>query len=501
MAGVVETKRHTAESGGLWPCGLASTFGSMDFRVDSVVDLAGQVRRGRLSAAVLVDHALGQIAAHNPTVNAFVAVDEARARSDAATVDAKVAAGIDPGPLAGIPIGVKDLEDAAGYVTTHGSMGFVGRPPAVSNSVLVERLAAAGCVVVGKTNTPELGWKADTDNPVFGPTLNPWNLEHTPGGSSGGSAAAIAAGMVPLATGSDGGGSLRIPSSCCGLSAMKPSLGRVPNGGPTPPDWHHLSTKGPMARRLSDVVAALDVVVGPDPTDLRSLPRPEASWLAALDDPKPPLKVAWSPTLGYADVDAEVLAICERAVGIMASLGTEVVEVDSVFDADPVDAWLQLAGAYNLRTHAPMRGTPLWEQVDPILAMVVDGAASTSALDLIEAEDLCHTLNLRLVELFHDVRLLITPTMAAAPPPRSLGGSGMINGVKDINWVKFTYPFNMTRSPAASVCAGLTASGLPVGLQLVGPQHADLVVLRSAAALEAALDFDSVAPYPVSSAG
>ena len=265
----------------------------MDFRSQSVVEWADQVRRGTVSATELCDHALDQIARHNPQINAFVAVDPERARAAAAVVDRNVAGGIDPGPLAGIPLGVKDLEDAAGFVTTHGSVAYADDPPARGDSVLVSRLVAAGCVVVGKTNTPELGWKADTDNPLFGPTRNPWNLEHTPGGSSGGSAAAIAAGMVPLATGSDGGGSLRIPSSCCGLSSVKPSLGRVPSGGPEAPDWHHLSTKGPMARRLSDVVAALDIVVGPDPSDLRSLPRPEASWIAALEDPRPPTRVAW----------------------------------------------------------------------------------------------------------------------------------------------------------------------------------------------------------------
>jgi aspartyl-tRNA(Asn)/glutamyl-tRNA(Gln) amidotransferase subunit A len=472
----------------------------MDFREVTVVGLADQVRAGTVSAREVVEHALDQISQHNAEVNAFVAVDAVRARAAADVVDRKVADGLDPGPLAGIPLAVKDLEDATGFVTTHGSVAFADRPPAVDDSPLVARLVAAGCVVMGKTNTPELGWKADTDNPLFGPTNNPWNLAHTPGGSSGGSAAAIAAGMVPLATGSDGGGSLRIPSSCCGLSAMKPSLGRIPSGGRLAPDWQHLSTKGPMARRLSDVVAALDVAVGPDPSDLRSLPRPEASWMAAIEDPRPPRKVAWSPTLGYAEVDAEVLAICERAVEVMASLGTEVVEIDSVFDKDPVDEWLTLSGVYNLRTHADIRGTPMWDQVDPVLAMVIDGAADTSALDLVRAEDTGHQLNLRLVELFHDVRLLITPTMAAVPPPRSLGGSGLINGTADVNWVKFTYPFNMTRSPAASVCAGLTASGLPVGLQLVGPQHGDLVVLRSAAALEAAIGFDALAPYPASSA-
>ncbi len=502
MAGAVEPgagdivpgRRHLA-NGTVVALILCRYGRAVDFLGESVVELARNVRDGRLTASSLVEHALERIATDNPVLNAFVAVDEERARRAAGAIDGKIAAGIDPGPLAGIPIGVKDLEDAAGFVTSHGSLAFAAGRPADSDSALVARLVAAGCVVVGKTNTPELGWKADTDNAVYGPTLNPWNLEHSPGGSSGGSAAAIAAGMVPLATGSDGGGSIRIPSSCCGLSGVKPSLGRVPSGGPEPPDWQHLSTKGPMARRLADIVAALDVVVGPDPSDLRSLPRPEASWMAALEDAKPPHKVVWSPTLGYAEVDAEVLGICERAVEVMASLGCEVVEVETVFDSDPVDHWLTLSGVYNLRTYAGVRGTELWERVDPGLAMVIDAATSISALDLVRAEDACHALNLRLVDLFHDARLLVTPTVAAAPPLRSQDGMGMINGVADYNWVKFTYPFNLTRSPAASITVGLTATGLPVGLQLVGPQHGDLVVLRSAAALEEAIGFDQVAHF------
>ncbi|HTT86118.1 MAG TPA: amidase family protein [Acidimicrobiales bacterium] len=467
----------------------------MDFRRVSLTSLAEDVRTGRTAARELVSHALERIDALNGRINAFVAVDADAALGAAAKVDGTVAAGRDPGPLAGIPIGVKDLEDAAGYVTSHGSSVFAGAAPAAVDSVLVARLKAAGCVVVGKTNTPELGWKGDTDNSVFGPTRNPWNLDHSPGGSSGGSAAAIASGMVPLATGSDGGGSIRIPSACCALSGMKPSLGRVPSGGAEPPDWHHLSTKGPMARRLGDVVTALDAVVGPDPSDLRSLPRPEASWPAALHDAQMPIRVAWSPTLGYAPLDDEVRRVCERGVSVLQSLGIEVVERDSVFDEDPVRDWLTLASAYNLRTLAPYRATEMWAHVDPLLAASMDWAQEhISAVDLVRAEDACHRLNTRLVQLFRDVRLLVTPTCAALPPPRSLEAAGLINGQVDPNWVRFTYPFNMTRSPAATVCAGLSRDGLPVGIQIVGPQHADLVVIRSAAALEAALDFDDVAP-------
>ncbi len=452
---------------------------------------------GRESAArgELVIHALERIEALDPQVNAFVAVDADGALEAAARIDDAVAGGDDPGPLAGIPIGVKDLDDAEGFVTSQGSAVFAGGPGATEDSPLVARLRGAGCVVVGKTNTPELGWKADTDNATFGATHNPWNLAYSPGGSSGGAAAAIAAGMVPLATGSDGGGSIRIPSSCCGLSGVKPSLGRVPSGGEHGSDWHDLSTKGPMARRMADVVTALDVAVGPDPTDIRSLPRPEASWPAAIEGAMLPAKVAWSPTLGYAPLDDEVRALCEAAVERLRALGTEVVEIEVVFDEDPVRDWLTLAVAYNLRTLAPYRDTEVWEKVDPLLAAQVDWAAEhLSAIDVVRAQDACHRLNLRLVELFRDVRLLLTPTCAGPPPPRALQGQGLINGEAEPNWARFTYPFNMTRSPAASVCAGLTTEGLPVGIQLVGPQHGDLVVIRSAAALEAAIGFDDVAP-------
>jgi aspartyl-tRNA(Asn)/glutamyl-tRNA(Gln) amidotransferase subunit A len=467
----------------------------MDFRREALTDLASDVRSGRRSARELVAHALDRIETLNPRVNAFVSVDAEAALEAAAAIDGAVASGDDPGPLAGIPIGVKDLDDAAGFVTSQGSAVFAGGAAAVADSPLVDRLRAAGCIVIGKTNTPELGWKADTDNVSFGPTCNPWNLDYSPGGSSGGAAAAIASGMVPLATGSDGGGSIRIPSSCCGLSGIKPSLGRVPSGGEHGSDWHDLSTKGPMARRVTDVVAALDVAVGPDPTDIRSLPRPEASWPAALEGAQLPSKVAWSPTLGYAPLDDEVRARCEDVVGRLQSLGTEVVEVEVVFEEDPVRDWLTLAVAYNWRTLAPYRDTELWERVDPLLAAQVDWAAEhLSALDIVRAQDACHTMNLRLVELFRDVRLLLTPTCAGSPPLRALEGQGSINGEPDPNWVRFTYPFNMTRSPAASVCAGLTSEGLPVGIQLVGPQHADLVVIRSAAALEAAIGFDDLAP-------
>lgn len=461
----------------------------MDFLTDSVTDLAGAVRSGEVSAKELVGHALDRIDALNPRINAFVALDAEGALAAAAAVDDRRARGEEVGALAGIPIGVKDLEDAAGLPTTHGSVALPVVERAGADSALVARLRQAGAIVVGKTNTPELGWAPQTFNPRFGTTRNPWDLSRTPGGSSGGSAAAIASGMVPLATGSDGGGSLRIPSALCGLSGFKPSLGRVPSGGNEPPDWPLISTKGTMAWRVADLAASLDTVIGPEASDLGSLPTPEASWLRAVDEPGVPLRVVWSPNLGYGLVDTEVADLCRAAVDCLADLGAEVIERTDVFEADPVLDWLTLASSYLGRSLASVRGTPAWDQVTPDLRGMIEAWGGGSAVDLVKAEDACHALNLRLVSLFHHARLLICPTVAGRAPV--CGAQGTINAEENVGWVAFTYPFNMTRSPAGTVCVGRASDGMPVGLQLVGPQHGDLVVLRAMAALEASLRFSA----------
>jgi aspartyl-tRNA(Asn)/glutamyl-tRNA(Gln) amidotransferase subunit A len=467
----------------------------MDFRDTTAAEVAARVGETALSAREVIAATLDRIDRLDGELCAFVAVDPEAALAEAAALDERIAHGDDVGPLAGVPLAVKDLEDAVGFVTTRGSVAFATGEPANRDSPLVERLRAAGCVVVGKTNTPELGWKPDTVNEVFGATRNPWALDRSAGGSSGGSAAAIAAGLVPLATGSDGGGSIRIPSALNGLTGLKASLGRVPSGGSAPPDWSLLSTRGPMARGARDLALALDVVVGPEPTDLMSLPLPEASWSRSLADLHPPRRVAWSPTLGYALADREVLAVCEAAVRRLESLGTDVVVVDEVFDHDPIDDWVALVGTYCLRTLDRFHDDDdVWGGIDPGLVALMEWArASVTASRFVQAIDACHRLNLTLVDLFHQVPLLLTPTVAGQTP--RVGEQGTIDGEPDVNWVRYTYGFNMTRSPAGSVCAGFTSDGMPVGLQVVGPQHADVAVLRLLAVLEDALAIERVAPF------
>ena len=470
---------------------------SLDLRTETVTDLAARVRSRELGARELVAHSLARIEALDPTCNAFVAVDGELALADAAALDERLASGaVDPAslPLAGIPLGVKDLEDAAGFRTTFGSAVHAGTAPATVDSTLVARLRDAGCIVVGKTNTPEHGFQAETDNPLVGPTRNPWGEGRSPGGSSGGSAAAIAAGMVPLATGSDGGGSIRIPSALCGLSGIKCSQGRVPLGGAAPPSSGLFSVKGPMARRIRDVHAALLPAIGPDPTDPFCLPPPHEPWTRVLDDLHVPARVLWAPDMG-ARVDTEVRRVLGGAVDALADLGTEVIEVGDPLGGDPTWPWWVLWTTYMLRLHEDLLGTPAIEQLTPALRdQVTWAAANVTAAEVARSLDAIHHHNLALARALEQAPLLLCPVTAGQTP--RTGAQGTIDGVEDPFWVRFTYPFNLTRNPAGTVCAGLTADGMPVGLQVVGPQHADIAVLRTLAALEDALAVDALAPVP-----
>ncbi len=459
----------------------------------SIVELAAQVRSGERSARDLTDAALAAIAEHNETLNAFIALDPEGARSAADAIDAQRAAGHDLGPLAGIPIGVKDLEAAAGFVTTSGSFQHASDPVAPVDSALVARLRAAGCVVLGKTNTPEHGWKAETDSPTFGATRNPWNTERSPGGSSGGTGAALAAGLVPLATGSDGGGSIRIPAALGGLSGLKPSQGRVPIDARSIPGSGLLGVKAPMARRARDVAYALDAVAGPHPLDPFSLPAPETSYFARVaGEVAPPERIVWAPTMGY-DVDAEVLAVCTAAVRTLESLGTEVIEVESVFAEDPVVSFLAIWTIMRLRAQGDLIGTPDFDRIDPGLADQITYASRLGSAAFAEALDRCWAQSAELADLFELAPLLVCPTVAGQTPVS--GRQGTIDGEESLVWVRFTYPFNMTRNPAGSVNAGFTDDGMPVGLQVVGPPRADLEVLEAMVCLEDALGRATVAGW------
>jgi aspartyl-tRNA(Asn)/glutamyl-tRNA(Gln) amidotransferase subunit A len=449
----------------------------------SAGELAAFVRSKEISPAELMEETLKRVESINPRLNAFVALRAEQALEESRRMTSQIAAGRDPGPLAGIPIGVKDLEDVNGMVTSFGSIPFRGNI-ARSDSVQVARLRRAGAIVLGKTNTPEFGFTGFTKNRLYGVTRNPWDPEKTPGGSSGGSAAAVAAGMVPLATGSDGGGSIRIPACYSGCFGIKPSYGRIPMG---PGNLLHMTgtwALGPLSRTVGDAALYLDCTAGYHPADPASLPRPAISFRACLEEVPPRLKIAYSPTLGYARVQRDVAGLVEDAVKSFEQMGHQVELWEEGFP-EVSEAWAPLMNIelYGLLHEDFAR---VREELGRTLVLSLDQARLLSVDDLIEAQKTRTRLNEALWKLFEQVDLLLTPTMpteafgAKGPPPSEIDG----HPIPLLGAVAFTYPFNLSGHPAASVPVGHTRAGLPAGLQLVGPRHRDDLVLQAARAYE-----------------
>jgi len=468
----------------------------VDFRTTTIEALVGQVRERRVSARELTEAALGNIEAANPRLNAVCAFDRKLALSEADAVDARLARGDAVGPLPGIPLLVKDLEDAAGYKTTYGSALHQDVAAAGSDSPLVARLKAAGCVVVGKSNTPAFGFKALTENIPFGVTRNPWNPEYHAGGSSGGSASALAAGVVPLVTGSDGGGSIRIPAAVCGFSGIKCTQGQVPLGGPGAPGSAVLAVKGPMALRVRDTALALDAVRGDEPTDPYSLPSDGTSWRRALDADNRPLKVIWSPTMGFARVDKEILARAQSVVEDLAASGVEVVRKDTLWDGNPGAAWYVMWAAQRARAQGHLKGTPDWEKIDHDLRVQIEHGLGFGAAQYAQSLDDAHRLAFQLNAAMEDADVLLTLTLAGHTP--KIGGAGTIDGEPvGAEWVQMTPAINMTRNPAGAAPIGLSSSGLPMSLQVIGRQRDDLMVLKVLCHLEDMLNPKFAAPHGV----
>jgi aspartyl-tRNA(Asn)/glutamyl-tRNA(Gln) amidotransferase subunit A len=447
------------------------------------VELAAAIRARRVSPVEATEAVLDQIAAVNPSVNALVTVTEDLARTAARDVETRLMRGEALGPLAGVPITIKDLVMVQGVRTTWGSRIFE-RFIAPEDAPAVARLRAAGAVIVGMTNSPEFGYRGTTDNPVFGTTRNPWNLGYTPGGSTGGGAAAVAAGMGPLTVGTDAGGSIRIPASCCGIVGLKPTLGRVPMA-PVYGGLETLSHAGPMTRTVRDAALAMSVMAGPDPRDLASLPDDGTDWNGAVEGGLTNVRAAWTPDWGSAPVDPEVRQITESAARQLEGAGARLEEISPRFP-DPAAAFDTLFPA---SIAARLEGyLAEWRtKMDPGLVRYIETGQKISAVEFIQAANVRRTLNdvFREFFAFHD--LLLTPTLAAPPLPIGQNVYEEIAGkpVGPLGWLAFTFPINMIGYPAITVPAGWTASGLPVGLQIVGPRFADAAVLRAAAAFEA----------------
>ena len=453
-----------------------------DLLYRSAVELRELVLAKEVSPVELLDHSLARLGAVEPKLNSFVTVTEDVARAAARAAEKAVMDGDPPGLLHGLPISVKDLIAMDGVRCTFGSKSAADNVAAL-DAPAVERVRRAGAVIVGKTTTSEFGCKAVGDSPLTGITRNPWNLSKTPGGSSAGAAASVSAGVTPFALGTDGGGSVRIPGSLTGLFAIKPQFARVAifpeSAAPT------LSHVGPMTRTVRDAALLLTAIAGFDRRDPFAVAAPVPDFLAACDRPVEGMRIAWSPTLGYADPMAEVVELCERAVRTFEDLGCEVEVVDKVMERDPVDMWMsEFYASIGTRLNPVLSAQP--EILDPAVAEMLSGA-----LDQKIEEYWTQVFNR--YRFREDVRLfmeqydlLVSPVL---PVPAIDVGLDVPPGMPDANvvsWVRYTYPFNLTGQPGATLPVGFTDDGLPVGLQLVSKSHREADIFRLSAAFEAA---------------
>lgn len=459
------------------------------------VEQVALLRAGELSARELLEAHLARIEEVNPAINAIVTVAPELAHRLAAAADERHVRGEKAGPIDGLPIAHKDLVETAGVRTTWGSTLFAEHVPD-TNALIVDRIQSAGGVTVGKTNTPEFGAGSQTFNEVFGATLNPYDLTKTVGGSSGGAAAALAAGLIPIADGSDMGGSLRNPAAFCNVVGFRVSPGRVPSY-PKEAAWTHLSVEGPMARTVADVALLLAAMAGPDPRSPISLEDPGAVFAEELRHPES-VRVAWSPTLGGLPVAAEVTAALAGVPQVMAGLGWHVDEAaPDLTDAREIFQVLR-AWAFELGHGSTYDERP--EALKDTIRWNVEEARRRSLVDHVDAYRKHTALFHRVREFFERYDVLALPTVQVAPFEvdvewvREIAGRPMATY---IDWMRSCTDVTVMGCPAISVPGGFTADGLPVGLQLVGRPRADFELLRIASAYEAATEHWKTRPAAV----
>jgi amidase len=462
-----------------------------DYLTRPATEQAELVRSGEVSSRELVEESLRAIAALNDELNAFVTTSSERALAEADAVKQG-----DDRPLAGVPIAVKDLIALTEGIRTTNGMNAMGDWVPDTDSATVRKLRAAGAIVVGKTNTPELGILPVTEPDRFGPCRNPWDTSRTPGGSSGGSAAAVASGMLSLAHGNDGGGSIRIPASCCGLVGLKPSRGRVSWA----PHWTEgaigLPTDGVLSRTVRDTAVALDVIAGYEPGDSFLVPDPSAPFADAAAREPGRLRVGFSlDAPNGAPVDPECQQAVRDAVTLLEELGHEVEEAELPADEGYVEnfvkVWVGGTGD-ELHTFERWIGEPLdRSKLEPLTAQMAEISEGLSATDLLVAMDYLRRMSRRILAFWTDHDVLITPTLAK--PPIEIGALRPAEGEPPIQmlinsaaWVPFTPVFNVTGQPGISLPLSQSQSGLPIGVQFVGPPAGEEMLIALAAQLEQA---------------
>ena len=471
-----------------------------DLCFTSATRLAELIQSREISPVELMEAVFSRIERLQPRINAFSTVCTDKALESSRQAESEIARKKSVGPLHGIPFSVKDLLWTKDVRTTFGSYIFENYLPD-EDAPCVQRLKQAGAILIGKTTTPEFGHKAITDSPLFGITRNPWNLDRTPGGSSGGAGAHVAAGLGPLAIGTDGGGSIRIPASCSGIVGLKPTLGRIPH--PQSFDvFGTLAHVGPMTRTVADAALMFEIMAGPDVRDPYSYGPPKETYGSSVTgkvrESLKGWKIAWSPTLGNREVDREVLKMTEAAVRVFAEFGCELEEARPDFDL-PEQHYLVI-----FHSSLAARLGPYLERfrdkIDPSLLDAIERGSRYSAVDLQRANNVRTQLFQTVQQFFKRFDLLMTPTFSAPALPvthyalEPIAVNGKIAGSMRGAWYPYTYPFNMSGNPAISIPCGWTRENLPVGLQIVGPWLGEGSILRAAAAFELARPWASRIP-------
>ena len=453
----------------------------------SATDLLSQYRGKQVSPVEVLEAVLARVEALNPILNCFCLLDGEQALTQARASEARWMKGEPCGLVDGVPTSIKDLLYTKGWPTLRGSKTIDPKGPWNDDAPAVARLREHGAVIFGKTTTPEFGWKGVTDNALTGITRNPWSPDQTPGGSSGGGAAAVAAGMGPLTVGTDGGGSVRIPCAFSGLFGIKPTFGRVPAWPLSP--FGTVAHVGPMTRTVADSALMMNVLSLPDARDWHQLPHDPRDYRIGLDEGVRGLRIAYSPALGYAKVDPEIAELVKKAALRFAELGAVVEEKDPGFeDAGDIFSKHWFPGAAYLLSMIPKEKHAL---IDPGLVETARQGSAFSAMDLLAAAQMRGALGVHM-QLFHQkYDLLLTPTLPLAAFEAGREVADVLKEKRWTDWSPFSYPFNLTQQPAASVPCGLTKDGLPVGLHIVGARYADALVMRAARAYESLMPIAS----------
>ncbi len=459
------------------------------FAYTSAIDLLSAIKTRAVSPVEVVQDCLSRMQLLEPSLNCFVTATPKTALEAARRAERAIMAGKPLGALHGLPISVKDLIAVGGIRQTFGSRTMAGNV-AATDAPSVERIKAAGACIIGKTTTTEFGCKGGGPSPLSGTTRNPWNLSKTPGGSSLGAAASVAAGLTPFALGTDGGGSIRLPSSFCGLFGVKAQFGRVPvfpaSATPT------LAHVGPLARTVRDAALLLGVISGHDRRDPFSVAGSVPDYLAACEKSVQGMRIAWSPTLCGRSPDAGVLAACEAAVAVFESLGCDVVLWDDLAGADPIDLWMaEFYAGVGTRLKGSLQDTR--DQLDPAVVHMLEPALHQTLESYYTKVFSRYDFREKVRARFESIDLLLTPTTPVTAFDAGLD-SPPGYGQNIISWMSHTYPFNLTGQPAASVPAGFNADGLPIGLQMVARMNCETDIFRAAAAFEQASPWAHVRP-------